>query len=217
MRCRNKSIVKGSHPLALSPPPSILGNIFPIRAELTRSDISVARNFDAHVFAGAWAIAFPLSFSLRFTRTSLPKKIATGAKGKTAAYGIARNSVGVWASRSSWVAERRYTNQIGKCVSEDETGSGEIVVYQREKEIEEKRRKQTKKGERERERERVTRLHRKRRSFRIPGKPCASPESFFPSSSTITRQIQSNAGSNRIPFYRNFRQHNFRRFARRRE
>lgn len=54
-----------------------------------------------------------------------------------------------------------------------------------------------KEREKEREREIVGRLHGKRRSSRIPGQPCAvlpSPESFFPSSRTITRQIQSNAG-----------------------
>ncbi|KAG7191034.1 hypothetical protein KM043_007080 [Ampulex compressa] len=47
--------------------------------------------------------------------------------------------------------------------------------------------------------------------------PLSRPKSFFPSSRTITRQIQSNAGSNRIPFYRNFGQHHFGRFAERRE
>lgn len=40
------------------------------------------------------------------------------------------------------------------------------------------------------------------------------PKSFFLSSRTIIRQIQSNASSNQIPFYRNFRQHNFDRARR---
>ena len=48
-----------------------------------------------------------------------------------------------------------------------------------------------------------------RRSLESLSQPFFRPKSFFPSSRTITRQIQSNAGSNRIPFYRNFRQHNF--------
>lgn len=115
--CRNKSIVRGSraHP-RLGKYLSRFGRIrhdvghrrclwAPETSTLTYSQAPRYRLLAPHVS----------SFSLRFARTSLPK-IATGAKGEAAAYtGIARNPVGVWATRfRSVAAERRGGTRIGQ-------------------------------------------------------------------------------------------------------